>query len=324
MVQVVEDPKFFGKERAEGGNEERDSANGQLTAQLDAGYALGNAIFSGEVQRCPATCLCKIEPKLKKGKSEGRGWGSVRVAKVAEAETLSMQVTNRDRMCLYLTRCLSICVLYSSVSRCHSVYRYLGCVVQVVVVSRRHYLLARSAEPLRFINTLPYFPESLTEATKLAVAESFVLKSIAMNSFLVRRAQPASLVYLVKSGHLKILLQVSASHTVVPLGANHSHRFTPCSVLWDSTSSSPGCLLMLMLCASDCYCATTSLPLFLCLAATVLFFVLLLLHCGLLLCCAPDCLSTCLPLCSYRIAYTFPTLSALVDLTRASTQPADR
>ena len=301
MVQVVEDPKFFGKEQAEGGNGERDSANGQLTAQLDAGYALGNAIFSGEVQRCPATCLCKIEPKLKKGRSEGRGWGSVRVAKIAEAETLPMQVTNRHRMCL--TCCLSICVLYSSVSLCHSVYRYLGCVVQVAVVSRRHYLLARSAEPLRFINTLPYFPESLTEATKLAVAESFVLKSIAMNSFLVRRAQPASLVYLVKSGHLKILLQVSASHTVVPLGANHSHRFTPCSVLWDSTSSSPGCLLMLVLCASDCYCATTSPPLFLCFAATVLFFVSLLLHCGLLLCCAltvylPVCLSaaTVLPL----------------------------
>jgi CRP-like cAMP-binding protein len=77
------------------------------------------------------------------------------------------------------------------------------------VVSRRHYLLARSAEPRRFINTLPYFPESLTESTKLIVAESFLINNLTMNTFLVRRGQPADLVYLVKSGQLKVLVQVS-------------------------------------------------------------------------------------------------------------------
>lgn len=76
--------------------------------------------------------------------------------------------------------------------------------VQVVVVSRRTYQLARSEEPRRFIDELPYFPQ----LAKQTVAESFIAKSLGMNNFLVKRGQAADFVYLVKSGQLTIQLQV--------------------------------------------------------------------------------------------------------------------
>lgn len=151
---------------------------GQLTATLPPGYTIGNAIFKEDsLRKSPCTCTCaleadeeyKDEDKAEAAAAEGtKGWGKIKEAGVRIKQEKTMQ-----------------CIL----------------------VSRRNFLMARSAEPMRFIKTLPYFSDDLTNDQLLIVAESMKIRSLAMNSHLVRRGEPAEFVFLVKAGQLKILLQ---------------------------------------------------------------------------------------------------------------------
>jgi hypothetical protein len=75
--------------------DEGEDAMMHLTAELAAGYVIGNAIFKGEVQRCPATCTCKVK-SVSLGKHEGKkGWGSIKVAKSKDQGVEQMEVRLR-------------------------------------------------------------------------------------------------------------------------------------------------------------------------------------------------------------------------------------
>ena len=81
----------------------------------------------------------------------------------------------------------------------------------MIVIARRHYQISKSAEPRKFLETLPYFSDLPWDHRQI-VAESFSLRTLTLNNSLVRRGEAADVVYLVKSGQLKILLQVSWSN----------------------------------------------------------------------------------------------------------------
>lgn len=167
---------------------------GQLTATLPPGYTIGNAIFRDTgLQKCPCTCTCNVDAteeykdgkKAKAAAAEGtKGWGKIKKAGVGMSQENSMQ-----------------CIL----------------------VSRRNFLMARSAEPMRFLKTLPYFSDELRDDQLLTVAESMTIRSLAMNSHLVRRGEKADQVFLVKAGQLKILLQAGTKHGDNPDTVYHVH-----------------------------------------------------------------------------------------------------
>lgn len=168
VYQVDEETHWFKKLLA---TEEK--KDGHLAATLGPGYTIGNSIFRGEMQKCPATCTCLVPDvvtRVDKKKSETKGWGSMKGIEFEQAAGT----------------------------------------MDLILVSRRNFLMARSAEPMRFIKTLPYFSDSLKDAQLLQVAEHMTLRSLAMNSYLLRRGQPATSVYLVKAGQLKILLQAGS------------------------------------------------------------------------------------------------------------------
>lgn len=113
---------------------EKQNKKGHLTATLGAGFTIGNAIFHGEMQKCPCTCTCATEQRIIKDspdspedKTKG-GWKALHGKFHEESKNMNL-----------------------------------------ILVSRRNFLMARSAEPMRFIKTLPYFNKGLTDQQFLMV-----------------------------------------------------------------------------------------------------------------------------------------------------------